>query len=354
MAIGSLDTGVVQYPSSQNTFVRTFQASGRLQVDYSRNIRDFDVNQYVQIQPVTAIGGLFRISTVEEAARLINSNLNDKRWADGSPRPKYYDGTESSGFASYRCERYAFGATLGNLTIDQADWSQRDEYASKKAQQAMTARTLNCITALTTTGNWDTNHFGDPVTKGFATGKWSASTVARQDIKNSLNAAANQTILDTLGAVNVNDLVLVLSPNCARLISACQEIVDHIKGSPDALAQVRGELPGRNAIFGLPDRLYGFPVIVEKTVRVTSRKGATRAVSYVMPDATPVMVARPGGLMGVFGGPSFATCVMFMFEEMTTEILTDIPNRLTDISIVEQYDVKLVAQTSGYLFQNVV
>src|SRR6185369_723474 len=164
----------------------------------------------------------------------------------------------------------------------------------------------------------------------------------------------NQCILDTLGAIDVNDLMIIMSPNCARALSQCQEIVDHIKGSPDALAQVRGELPGQNAIFGLPDKLYGFPLIVEKTVKVTSRKGATRVVSYVFPDATPCMVSRPGSLVGVFGTPSFSTIGYFMFEEMTTEVLHEPINRRTVISLVENYDVQILSYLSGFLFQNAV
>jgi hypothetical protein len=349
------------YPGAQSVFVKTFDASGRLTVDYSRNIRDFAVNRWAQIQPVTKVAGYWRQSAVEEEGRVLNADLSDRVWADGAPRPDFYGETEASQFNQYQCKRYTWGVTLGDLTIDQADWSISEEYSVKKAQQAMTGRAQLGITALTTIANWTTNqsnHTIDVTTisdsSGTNTGKWSASTTARQDIKRSLNYAANQCILDTLGAIDVNDLMIIMSPNCARALSQCQEIVDHIKGSPDALAQVRGELPGQNAIFGLPDKLYGFPLIVEKTVKVTSRKGATRVASYVFPDATPCMVSRPGSLVGVFGTPSFSTIGYFMFEEMTTEVLHEPINRRTVISLVENYDVQILSYLSGFLFQNAV
>lgn len=342
-------------PSVGSVFVKDFESSGRLTVDFSRNVRDFAVNQYCQIQPVTKVAGYYRKVTIEEAGRILNTNLANFKWADGAAAPEEWGDVDNHTWLAYGCQRYKFGVPLGDLTIDQAAWDIRQEYATKKAQQAMTARTQLAVTALTTTANYDATHYAD-VASGITgnTGKWSASTTARQDIKRSLNYAANIILQDTLAGVDVNDLMVVMSPTCARLISESQEIVDHIKGSPEALAQIRGELPGRNAIFGLPDKLYGFPIIVEKTVKVTSRKGATRAASYVMPDATPVMVSRPGGLMGVFGAPSFSTAVFFMFEEMTTETLHEPVNRRTLLRVVENYDVQVVASVSGFVFTTAV
>lgn len=338
-------------PAVNNVFVPDFESSGKLTVDFSRNIRDFAVNQYCQIQPVTKVAGYYRKVTIEEAGRILNTNLANFKWADGASAPEYWGDVDDHTFLAYQCQRYLFGVPLGDLTIDQAAWDIRQEYATKKAQQGMTARTQLAVTGLTTTGNYDATHTAD-VASGITgnTGKWSASTTARQDIKRSLNYAANIILQDTLAGVDVNDLMVVISPTCARLMSESQEIVDHIKGSPEALAQIRGELPGRNAIFGLPDKLYGFPIIVEKTVKVTSRKGATRVASYVMPDATPFMCARPGSLMGVFGAPSFSTGVFFMFEEMTTETMNDPINRRTMLRVVENYDFKVVASVSGFLF----
>lgn len=349
------------FPGAQSVFVKTFDGSGRLTVDFSRNVRDFAINKYAQIQPVNKIAGYWRKSTIEEEGRILNTDLSDRMWADGAPRPDFYGETESSQFNQFLCKRYTWGVTLGALTIDQADWAIAEEYSVKKAQQAMTGRAQLGITALTTVASWTTNlssHTIDVTTisdsSGTNSGKWSASTSARQDIKRSLNYAANQIILDTLAAINVNDLMIVMSPNCARALAQTQEIVDHIKGSPDALAQIRGELPGENAIFGLPDKLYGFPLIVEKTVKVTSRKGATRLASYVMPDSTPVMVARPGSLVGLFGAPSFSTLGFFMHEEMSTEVLQEPLNRRTVISLVENYDVQILSYESGFLFTNAV
>jgi hypothetical protein len=346
---------VVQYPGSHNVFVPDHEASGKMTVDFSRNEKDFAINSYCQIQPVKLPIGYYRFVTVEEAGRIINPDLSQFAWADGMPRPEGWDGTESFDWRQFRTERYAFPVMLGDLTVDNASWDIRAEYAAKKAQQAMTGRTQLAISQLTNPANYDPTHTSVVASIPGNSGPWSASTTARTDIKRSLDVAAQQILQDTLAAVNLNELMIVMSPGCARLVALSQEIVDHIKGSPDALAQIKGELPGRNAIFGLPDKIYGYPVIIEKTVRVTTRKGAAVTNrAFVLGDQTPFMCSRPGGLVGVFGAPSFSTMVIFMLEEMTVETIRDTNNRRTSLSVVENYSTNLVAPVSGYLFQQAV
>lgn len=346
---------VAQLPSGYNTFVPDHEASNRLTVNFSRNVKDFAVNQYCQIVPVKKSIGYYRKVTVEEAGRLINSDLADFAWADGQDAPEDFDGTESSEYLAFRTERYKFGATLGNKSIEQADYEISDEHAAIKAQQAMTARTQKVITKLTTTSNYASNHYSAVSSISGNTGNWAASTTARQDIKRSLMHACETILDDTLAGVDVNDLILVISTGCAKSLTLTQEIVDHIKGSQDALAQVRGELPGRNAFYGLPDKLYGIPLVIEKTRKVTTRKGASSTTrSSVLSDSTPFICARPGGLVGKFGAPSFSTCTLFMYEEMTQENLKDTNNRLTRIRVVEDYAVEMVAPVSGFLFTSAV
>jgi hypothetical protein len=346
---------VAQYPGSHNVYIKDAQSSGNLAVDFSRNEKDFAINSYCQIQPCKAPSGYYRNVTVEEAGRIINPDLSQFAWADGMPRPEGWDGTESFQWQPFRCERYTFPVALGDLTVDHASWDIRAEYAAKKAQQAMTGRTQLAITQLTNAANYAATHTNSVASIPGNTGPWSASTTSRQDIKRSLNTAADQILQDTLAAVDINELMLVLNPTCAKEISQSQEIVDHIKGSPEALAQIKGDLPGKNAIYGLPDKLYGFPIIVEKTVKVTTRKAAATTLrQYVLPTTTPFMVARPGGLVGVFGAPSFSALVIFMLEEMSVETFKDANNRRTTLAVTENYACVMVAPVAGYLFQNAV
>ena len=340
------------YPSATNTFVPDHAASGKLVVDFARNIKDFAVNQWCQIVPVKKVIGLFLKMTIEEAGRIQQTDLSNFAWPDGADAPKGDDGAESFEFSTYRSERRAFPVRLGDLTIDQASWNIIAQHASIKARQAMTARTQLAVTQATTSGNYDASHYIDIESITGNSGSWIESTSARQDIKRSLNVAALQILADTLNGIRMDDLIVVISPTLARQMAECQEIVDYLKHSPAALAQVRGELPGGNVMFGLPDKLYGFPIVVEATHKVTSKKGATRAVSEVLSESTPFMCARPGGLVGVADSPNFSTHCIFAAEEMTVETLKDVSNRYQCIRVVENIVAKTVAPVSGVLFYN--
>lgn len=342
------------FPSAQSVFVRSHEASGKLVIDYARNPRDFTVNEYVQVKPVEKVAGYYLRMTVEEAGRIQQSDLRDYIWYDGDPAPEGVDNKESHLWLPFTCKRYAYPVTLGNLTVEQATWDIVAQYSSIEARKAMTARTQKVITAATTTGNWDATHYIDVSAIPDASGDWMQSTVARQDIKRSLEYAALIIMKDTLSAIDPQkDLRLVINPEDAAGLSRTQEIVDYIKSSPHALAQVKGELGGRNALFGLPDKIYGFDLCVEKTVKVSSRKGATAVREFVLPSGTALLVSRPGGLEGVAGAPSFSTLSVFAIEEMTVETLNDVNNRRVQVRVVENYTAEVTAPASGFMFQNI-
>lgn len=340
------------YPSASNTFVRSHDASNKMVVDFARNTNKFAVNKYTQIVPCKKVAGYYLQMTVEEAGRIVNTDLRNFIWNDAQPAPEGNEGTEAFEYKPFECKRYAYSFLLGDLTIDQASWNILAQHASIKARQAMTARTQLAISALTNSSNYDASHVLDVTAISGNTGKWDESTTARQDIKRSLNTAAELILDDTLAAVELDDLVLVISSALASELSLTQEIVDYIKQSPDALAQVKGELPGSNTIYGLPDKLYGFPLIVEKTRKVTTIKGATSSRSQILPIGTPFMVARPGGLVGVADAPNFSTCCCFAQEEMTVETIRDSDNRRSKGRVVENLVYKVVAPASGVLFSN--
>jgi len=340
------------YPSSANVFIRDHDASNKMVVDFARNVKDFTLNQYVQVVPVKKTAGFFMHMTIEEAGRIQQADLRNFSWPDGQPAPEGAEGTESFEFKAFETKRFAYAFQLGDLTIDQATWNILAQHASIKSRQAMTARTQLVITQATTTANYDASHVIDVPALAGNSGKWSESTTGRQDIKRSLFTAAEKILDDTLAAINPEDLVLVISSGLAAEIAQCQEIVDYIKGSPEAYAQIRGELPNRNAFYGLPEKLYSFNLVVEATRKVTSKKGATTSRASVLSKATPFLCSRPGGLVGVADAPNFSTHVLFAQEEMTVETLRDAPNRRTTGRVVENIIAKTVAPVSGVLFQN--
>lgn len=341
------------YPSSANVFIQDHDATGKMVVDFARNVKDFAVNKYAQIVPVKKMAGYYMVITVEEAGRILHTDLRNFSWPDGNVAPEGSEGTESFQFLGYETKRFAYPFQLGDLTIDQASWNILAQHSSIKARQAMTARTQLVITTATTTGNYDATHVIDVPALAGNSGKWSESTTARQDIKRSLMTMSERIMDDTLSALVPSDeLILVISSGLAQEIAQCQEIVDYIKASPDAYAQIRGELPNRNKMYGIPEKLYGFDVVIEATRKVTTKKGATTARSSMLAKGTPFMCSRPGGLVGVADAPNFSTHVVFAFEEMTVETLRDAPNRRTTGRVVENVVAKTVAPVSGGMFQN--
>jgi len=344
------------FPSGSNTFVRDHESSGRLTVDFSRNPKRFALNRYIQIIPVKKVAGYYLNMTVEEAGRLLNTDGAEFAWPDGADAPSGVDGTESAAFLEFRTQRKAYAVRLGEMAVEQASWDISQQHLNIKAQQAMTSRTQDVAIALTTSGNWSSSHVSAASAISGNSGTWAASTTARQDIKRSLNTAAIQILQDTLSAIDETSLRVVMGPSDAAAISECQEIVDHIKGSPDALAQIRGELPGRNVRFGLPDKLYGFEIVVEDAAKVTSRKGATRAASFVWPQGSAVMCSQVGGLVGVENTPNFSTAVLFVYEkgEMAVEKQFDNWNKRHEARVIDNRQAKVIAPASGFLFTGIV
>jgi hypothetical protein len=338
------------FPSALNTFIRDHDATNKLTVDYARSPSDFTVNKYCQIVPVKKMAGYYLEMTVEEAGRIVETDLSNFVWADGQPSPEFNNGTESFTFKPYECTRYAYGFNLGDLTVDQASWDILAQHASIKARQAMTARTQLAVTELLKSANYDSSHVLAVSAITGNTGNWAQSTTARADIKRSLVAGCEKILDDTLAAVKLDDIVLVISSSLAGAISQSQELIDAIKQSPQALAQVRGELPGANAIYGLPDKLYGIPVVVEAARKVTTRKGLTTSRAAVFTSTSAALVSRPGGLVGVAGTPSFSTLQLFAQEEMTVETLRDPNARRVVGRVVDTVVAKVTAPASGILF----
>lgn len=341
------------YPGgAPNTFVPSLDATNQLTIDFSRKPSSFPLNEYIQIIPVDKSVGLYAKLGIDEGARVKSATLLDRNWADGDDAPEGRGNTDTHEFLNYQTKRLAFPYRIGGKAVKEAAWDIIAKHGRMMAQAAMTARTQRVITLMTTSGNWPTANTSAVVSISGVQGKWDVSTTARVDIKRSIDYGMEQIHLATNGAVEPGGFRLVLSPGCARKISVSQEIVDYVKGSPDAMSYIRGNL-GPNAQYGLPEVLYGAKVVIENTVKVTSKKGATRAASYVLSDSTPFLCHRSGDLVGAANSnevPTTSTACLFMLEEMTVESKYDEDNRVNKGRVVEDYDEKLTAGVAGFLF----
>lgn len=340
-------------PSGTNTYVPDHDATGKMIVDFARNPKKFALNRYAQIVPVKKNVGFYLEMTVEEAGRILDSDATKHKWPDGADAPEETDTLEDFRYLPYRTQRRSFGFRLGDLAREQADWAIDDRSMKTQAQKGFTARTLIAVSKLTNPANYANTHTTDVSAIPGNTGNFAASTTARQDIKRAFNHAANVILDDTLDAVDMEDLIVVIGPGLAAAMAVSQEITDYIKGSPDAYRYVKGELMNENpnVKYGLPPVLYGFPLVIEGTRRTTNRKGGTKAVSRVFGNQYAAMVSRPGGLVGTVG-PSFSTLTVYAKEEMTVETMKDTNNRRTKGRVVDDIAAVMTAPVSGYLFNN--
>jgi hypothetical protein len=340
------------YPGPFSTFIPNHEATGKLVINYSRNPKDFALNRYVTIQPVKQVAGYYLRITPENAARILAGGAIDQVWPEGQPAPTGHWNTDALDWAQYSCIRYATPWALGKLTVDNASWNILDVARAQAAHNRMTARAEVVLQKLLNPSNWPASNTGTAISLGG--GRWDTGTPTNPVIKKSLLKAAQIINKMTLGVVTTKDLILVISPETAAKIAATEEIHTYLKESPFALAQIRGDVESQNGVWGLPDKLYGFNIVVEDAVKITKPKGDTAPDNqYVVDPDKALLLARPGGLVS-YGGPNFSTVHLFMYEEMVVEEKYDEDNRLYRGRVVDNFAVEIVSPVSGFLIQDIL
>lgn len=335
------------FPGQYNTFIPDHAATGRLVVDFSRNPSDFPLPRWWQYVNVTKNQGRYIKMTVEMAGRVLSATGQDAYWPDNAPRPSNNEKTESFEYQPVRTDRYEDGFNLGDLAASQADWDVVAQHARITAQRCMTRRSLiGTNLALTATQYPAAHRITDVTSLAGVTGKLDVSTVDRSDIKRVFDHAADLIRKETLSAVKPDQLMVVVGPEFARRIAATNEIRSYIQQHEGAYKYVEGNLGPHNN-YGLPERLYDYNIVVEDTVRVSTRKGETTVKGYIFDGDTILMGARVGGLEGIEGAPSFSTWSCFFKEEMTVETKHDTDNRRHQGSIVEDYEMVVTSPSTG-------
>jgi hypothetical protein len=328
-----------------NTHVPRFDLQRSLIVGYSRNADDFPVNRYLQVVPVDKSTDLFLVLDRQNAVRLYDSG-NEFVWPDGSEPPTGVNNTDDFNFQSFRTKRYSPSFRFGLKAEQEANWPIALQHSTNRAMQCMTLRTSKAMTLLTdssqyTDGNTDT-------ATDVAGGLLSAATSTNLYIKKALLAMHAKINLNTLGTVKKSDLHVIMNLNLANALSETDEVHNYMKGSYQALPVLTGGL-GDNG--GLPPELYGYKIEVENSVEITTKKNKNQTATsqLIWPDADLVMCARPGGLVGNYGAPSFSTITLFEKENLNTETRTDTWKRLVEGRVTDDYDLVMTAPSSGYL-----
>jgi len=326
-----------------NTFVPTFSAAtGQIQIEFTRAANRFPITQYAQIVPVQQMSGYYLRIDEEETARVVNTQ--DLQWPLGEDRPTGINNDIE--WTQFTCQRFQSSFHIPQETARQAQWDVVASHARIAAQKMMTLRSLRMATQLTTAGNYTAglNYFADA---GTLTG--SENITSANGVQIVIQNAIERIVQNTVGAVSAKDIILVINPITARIMAATAGVTDYVKNYPAALSFLKGD--DTFAAYGLPQSLFGLGgVVVDDTVRVTTRKGSgSPARSFLYGDATTpamVFVSRPGGLVGN-EGPSFSSATIFAYEDMSVETLEDPWNRRVRGSVTDNSATVLTAPLSA-------
>ena len=331
-----------------NTFVPSTNAlaTGALQVEFTRAVNTFPITKYAQIVPTQQMTGYYLRLDSDDNVRV--TETNEFAWPLGNDRP--VGKMNQHDFVSFTCNRFAYPFYIPNETVKQAAWDVVAQHARAKAQLAMTARSMRTATALTTSSTF--NAVGNYYATGTAISgaAWTGSTT--NIIQKGIQTALQRISLSTGGAVRgETDIMMVISPTVANLLSQTSEVRDYVKNYPAALPFLQGA--DTFAKYGLPPNLFGVQVVVDDSVKVTTRKGAASTTREFVYGNSAVFVSRPGGLVGVEGSTSFSTVQIFAFEDMTVENWDDPRDRRIEGRVIDNSTSEVVAPVSGVLVANV-
>ena len=345
MAYVTVGGGLNTYVPSTNAL-----ATSALQVEFTRAVNSFAITRYAQIVACNQQTGYYLRLDSDDNVRV--TDINEFVWPLGNDRP--VGKMNQHDFVTFTAQRFAFPFYIPNETVKQAAWDIVAQHARSKAQLAMTARSMRTATALTgsaaVTSFTNAGNYYATGTTNSGVGAWTAST--GNNIQKGVQTALQRISLATGGAVRSEDICMVISPTIANALSQTAEVRDYVKNyAAGALPFLQGgDIFSR---YGLPPNLFGVSVVVDDSVKITTRKGAASTTRSFVYGNSAIFVSRPGGLVGVEGSTSFSTCQIFAFEDMTVENWDDPKDRRIEGRVIDNSTSELVSPVSGVLVADV-
>ena len=358
MAVGIIGVGggLNAYIPSTNAL-----ATGALQVEFTRTVNSFGITRYSQIVPVSQMTGYWLRQVNDDNMRILNGG-RDYQWPLGQDVPTGIQNQFE--FVAYTTNRKAYPFYIPTETTRQAAWDVVAQHARAKAQLGMTNRTRELLTLLTTT---TTTAGSYPWNGSVANGGSYAATTANLPGNSAAaiwgaadNANIQQGIQQVLqyiaqltgSVVRPQDVIMVIGPETARVLSTSIEVRNYVKNYPAALPFLQGsDVFSR---WGLPPTLFGLgEVVVEDAVQVTSARGAASTTkSFILGSGKVLFMSRPGGLVGAEGVASFSTAQVLAFEDMSVEQFDDPKNRRIEGRVVDNSVPIVSSGLSGFYLAN--
>jgi hypothetical protein len=357
-----------RYASSTNVFIP--QATGQA-IAFVRDKSRFKINQYWQtVRSDKQEGGhpvcAYAFLDPDEPIRVVTDEEYD--WPYGQKRPEPKGNIGNFKWELVRMFRRWYGYQVDQGVVDNAEgWNPKAFFDQIQVTKAMTNATKRCVDLIENSSNWGGNTATAAALSGITGCRWDLASNDDTNaqflaIKKTLTEAVVRVNLSSNGMVQPSDMLLVISPDLALLMANTSEIHTYLEKSPFAKAQLRGDEPSQNGMWGLPDQLYGIKIVVEDASRVNVRPAADGTVAtlktqklYVKNKTTAVLCSRPGSLDGSYGSPSFSTLQRYYHKwEMAIEARRDDWNKIQEAGVIDCFKEVLAAPQSGFLMTSVV
>lgn len=286
-------------------------------IGFARKPEKFKLNRYVQYMPSDKQIGVY--TRLERDVMVRITSIDDDVWEDGDNRPSGEHGVKvKHSTDSFQCIRRDLAWRVGYNALDQTKaYPVKPVHVQSTVSQTMTRRTKRVWNILDSTSNWST-HFktaGELSNiSGADNAKWKnasddPASPAYLAIWKSLNGAIQRIFKDTNSAVEWSDLILVINPELAADMAQSAEMNNYIRESPQARAQLSGELSNWNKEWGLPTHVRGLALVVEDAMMVSGKEyadgtEATTERTFIKSGSSAQILSRPGGLDGELSVPS--------------------------------------------------
>jgi hypothetical protein len=310
----------------------------------------------VTITKVDKMVGLWKRVNPESLSR-VYSHPNEAVWADGQPRPMGQHNQQDISAVRYQTVRVTETDTVGDLAREQSQYPIREITTSNLAHRMMVRRAVALYAKTLSTDYYLSDHTATVAAIAGSSVTWANATGSAPYIFNSLMYAAATITKKTLGAVQFADLTLVLSPVAAYKAAATEEIRNYLAQSPDALAQIRGNKPGQNASWGLPDTLYGMKLEVDPTIQNLGQRLGTASNGFLASDTKAMILCRPGDTPdnATQFSSAFSSWHLFSYagEEMMAEEFNEPIHRRTIYSVTDNFVIEPVAPETSFLLTSI-
>lgn len=335
-------------------------------VTYVRDPNKFQVNKYAQL--IKCPKPLVAYAVLDPDAPVRRVTDAEFAWPDNQPRPRPQNTQGDWVWNEVRVNRRNYGYTVGEQALETADWPAKAFFNGIILSLAMTNLTKRFIDLAETTGNWSGNTSDAGVLNGLGTTWANASNDPGNGahflaIKKSLLQAVRNILLLTNSMVSIGDLRLVISPDLAITMAATSEIHSVLQYQEKTIRLLKGDEPeisSTNQFFGLPEKLYGLPLIIEDAAYVNQRPNSAHTYAtidvnrfFVKAKTSAIICSRVGGLDGVYGAPNFSTFQRYFYKYyMAIEAFHEVKDKLFESHVVDQFKEILAATRSGWLITN--